>query len=101
MALKIETTALAVINWIQQDKDEFSENIESGMQFIIASYSRDGHFSSTQSTILSLKALNEYLKEYLGNANTIHGRGNLELRVDNSLVSTLKYNSKDSKQVYD
>lgn len=64
--LILETTAISVINWISQDKDAFRENIEKGIGFIVSSIERGGRFSTTQATVLCLKALVLYSSNIKG-----------------------------------
>jgi len=53
-ALKIETTALATLAWMQDP--DFAGNSQTGMRFLAESC-KGGRFGSTQSTILALKAI--------------------------------------------
>lgn len=56
-SLLIETTALAVLAWL--DDAEFSGNVERAMLWM-AARCRDGGFGATQSTVLALKAIVAY-----------------------------------------
>jgi len=58
-ALAIETTSLAVSAWLQNPN--FAANVENAMKFL-AEQCKSGRFSSTQSTILALKAIIAYDK---------------------------------------
>ena len=55
--LIIETTALAVMGWL--NFDEFKNNTDLGIKYLI-SQNKDGLYGSSQSTILTLKAIVKY-----------------------------------------
>jgi len=56
-ALRIETTSLAVMAWLQNSR--YAANVESGIKFL-ADRCKAGRFGSTQSTILALRAIVAY-----------------------------------------
>jgi hypothetical protein len=56
-ALKIETTALAVLGWLSNPR--YAANVEQGMKFLAESC-KAGRFGSTQSTVLALRAIVAY-----------------------------------------
>ncbi len=56
-ALSIETTALAVLAWLQNPS--FTANVEKAIRYL-AEQCKAGRFGSTQSTILALKAIIAY-----------------------------------------
>ena len=56
-ALSIETTALAVLAWLQNPS--FTANVEKAIRYL-AEQCKAGRFGSTQSTILALKAIVAY-----------------------------------------
>jgi len=56
-ALSIETTALAVLAWLQNPS--FKANVEKGIRYL-AEQCKAGRFGTTQSTILALKAIIAY-----------------------------------------
>src|SRR5688572_11439533 len=53
-ALEIETTALAALAWMREPA--YAGNVEKSMKWIVES-NKGGRFGSTQSTILSLRAI--------------------------------------------
>ena len=62
-ALLIETTALAMLGWLKvNETGEFRANLDSSSRWLGSQKSGYGSFGSTQSTILSLKALIEYAR---------------------------------------
>ena len=63
-SLLLETTSLAVINWLNQGPSVFTEQIDLGIGFLLQSIKDGGRFGSTQSTVLSLKALVRYSQIY-------------------------------------
>jgi len=60
LMLKLESTALAVLAWLNQPEKQ-PKNIEQAVNFIIGSV-KGGLYGSTQSTVLCLMALIEYQK---------------------------------------
>ena len=56
-ALRIETTSLAVMAWLQNSR--YAANVEAGIKFL-AERCKAGRFGSTQSTILALRAIVAY-----------------------------------------
>ena len=56
-ALSIETTALAVLAWLQNPS--FTANVEKAIRYL-AEQCKAGRFGTTQSTILALKAIIAY-----------------------------------------
>jgi alpha-2-macroglobulin-like protein len=61
-SLTIETTALTVLAILKSNKGN-SNTLNSAINFIVQSRQGSGAFSSTQGTILALKALTEYAKQ--------------------------------------
>jgi hypothetical protein len=84
-SLVLETTAIAVINWIDQDMAKFSKNVERGIEFISSKIKDGGRFGSTQSTVLSLKALVRYAQFNQG----LRGAGDLVLYLNGERVGQL------------
>ena len=70
-SLLLETTSLALINWLNQDPSEFSAQIDLGVGYLLSSIKKGGRFGSTQSTVMTLKALVRYTQIYAG----IQGKG--------------------------
>jgi uncharacterized protein YfaS (alpha-2-macroglobulin family) len=56
-ALRIETTALAVLAWLKNPR--YAANVEQSMRFLAESC-KAGRFGSTQSTVLALRAIVAY-----------------------------------------
>jgi hypothetical protein len=46
-SLLLETTSLALINWLNQSPSQFSGNIDSGVGFLLSSIKKGGRFGST------------------------------------------------------
>ena len=63
-SLLLETTSLAALNWLNLNPSKFSKNIDLSIGFILGSIKNGGRFGSTQSTVLSLKALVRYTQIY-------------------------------------
>ena len=60
--LQIETTALAMLGWLKANNPEFTPNVTKSVKWIGQQRGGYGGFGSTQSTILTLKALIAYTK---------------------------------------
>ena len=58
-ALQIETTALAVLAWLQNPR--YASNVEKSIKYLAESC-KSGRFGSTQSTVLALRAIVAYDK---------------------------------------
>ena len=58
-ALQIETTALAVLAWLQNPR--YAANVEKSIKYLAESC-KSGRFGSTQSTVLALRAIVAYDK---------------------------------------
>lgn len=86
-ALILETTALSVVNWIIQDSDLYLDNIERGINYIVESIEDGGRFSSTQATILCLKALILYVKFLTG----ISGQGTFDVAINDKVVQSINF----------
>jgi alpha-2-macroglobulin-like protein len=82
--LKIETTALAVLAYLQHN--QLDGPAQKGLDFLVKSKTPYG-YGSTQSTVLALKALTEYAKK--GQAR--QGDGLLEVRINGKVVEEVPY----------
>ena len=65
-----------------QDSDLYLKNIERGINYIIESVEDGGRFSSTQATILCLKALVLYTKFLTG----ISGKGTFDVAINDKVI---------------
>jgi len=81
-SLSIETTALTVLA-ILKSKNVNQNSLNKAVQFIVAERSGSGVFSSTQGTILALKALTAYAKH---SKKTVED-GKIIVFIDNEKVS--------------
>ena len=73
----VETTAISIIAWLY-DQERYSDNIESAVNWLVSQIKEGGAFGTTQGTILSLKALTQYMK----NLKSINGDGTFVLRIN-------------------
>ncbi|CDW78538.1 a-macroglobulin complement component [Stylonychia lemnae] len=98
-SLVLETTALSLMNWLNQDRRLFAPNIEKAVKFIISSIEDGGRMGSTQSTILCLKALILYMEQYSG----IKGNGLFSFYFDGELKDfiTFSENSNSTQSAFD
>ncbi len=88
-SLTIETTSLAVLAMLKSGKNAGVMN--GAVQYIVGSRSGSGVFSSTQGTILALKALTEYAKA----SKKTTEDGTIEIYVDNKKVAERAYKAGD------
>jgi hypothetical protein len=58
--LLVETTSLAVINWLNIDSSKYAEKIDLSIGFLMKSVKDGGRYGSTQATVLCLQALVKY-----------------------------------------
>lgn len=63
LSLSVETTSLVLLLIIWLEKFNLAEAIDRCMKFLTSNL-KNGAFSSTQATILSLKAISEYMKAF-------------------------------------
>ncbi len=86
--LQIETTALAVLAWLKANRPaDFNPNIQKSVTWLGQQRGGYGGFGSTQSTILSLKAIIAYAK---ANKKTAEG-GTLRLSLEDKEVTHLDF----------
>lgn len=88
----METTSLAVINWLDLDPSRYSKNIDLGVGYLLSSIKNGGRFGSTQSTVLSLKALVRYTQIYQG----ISGSGSFVLYLNGEKIKSVDFSDKES-----
>jgi hypothetical protein len=86
--LIIESTAISVIVWMNE-QSRYSTRIIPAVNWILSRVSAGGSYGSTQATILSLKAITLYMKNF----TEINGDGKFVLRLNNQQVQTIKFNS--------
>ena len=85
--LKTETTALAVLAWLNIDPAFYSPSIEIGIGYLMQSVKDGGRYGSTQATVLAIKALVKYAKIFGG----IKGKGTFALYVNDDKVGTSSF----------
>ncbi|MDP6450198.1 MAG: alpha-2-macroglobulin family protein, partial [Lentisphaeria bacterium] len=81
ISLQVETTALAVLAWLQDDR--YTGNVESGIRWIAESC-KAGRYGSTQSAVLALRAIMAYDKARAGDRKP----GSVSLYVDGRRCGT-------------
>ena len=96
-SLLLETTSLCIINWLNQDASHFSPQIDLGIKFLLSSIKDGGRFGSTQSTVLTLKALVRYSQIYQG----IKGSGKISLYVNDVKVHSIPYSDELTNTKFD
>lgn len=85
-ARDIETTAIAIIAWLHNGS--FTPQARRAMEWL-TTQCQDGRFSSTQATILALKAIIAYDKATF----KLAGTGSITLKVDGEVVQTQSFSS--------
>jgi hypothetical protein len=93
-SLTTETTSMAILAMLKQPEKNGTA-LNKAVQFIVGSRSGSGVFSSTQGTILALKALTEYAK-YSKKTNE---DGTIEIYVDDKKVATKNYKAGETKAI--
>lgn len=73
------------------DPSKYSKNIDLAIGFILGSIKNGGRFGSTQSTVLSLKALVRYTQIYQG----IQGSGSFVLYLDGEKVKSVDFSDQE------
>lgn len=89
-SLTTETTSLAILAILKSPSKNMPA-LTNAVQFLVGSRAGSGVFSSTQGTILALKALTEFAKF---NKKTTED-GTIEIYVDNKKVETRNYKAGD------
>jgi hypothetical protein len=89
-SLITETTSLAILA-ILKSPEKNGAALSSGVQYLVGSRSGSGVFSSTQGTILALKALTEYAKF----SKKTTEDGTIEIYVDDKKVAVRNYKAGD------
>jgi len=74
--LDTETTSIAVIAWLHE-QDRYSSFIEEGISYIQTQIDA-GSYGTTQSTVLALKAITTYMKNFVA----LNGQGAFVIRVN-------------------
>ena len=88
-SLTVETTALAIMAILKSNKNTVELN--NAVQFLVSARSGYGVFSTTQGTVLALKALTEFAKY----SKKTTEDGTIELFVDNKKIGTRSYKAGD------
>jgi hypothetical protein len=86
ISLTIETTSLVILGMIKSGKPD-QNALNNSIQYLIGSRSGAGGFSSTQGTVLALKALTEYAKY----AKKTDESGTIEIYIDGKKVQEKTY----------
>lgn len=81
VSLQVETTALAVLAWLEDDA--YAGNVERGIKWL-ASICEGGRFGSTQSTVLALRAI----LAYDAARSKPKAPGSIELKIDGRKAGT-------------
>lgn len=93
-ALKVETTALAILATIKDERRP-GQALQSGIRYLIGARSGAGNFSSTQGTILALKALTSYSRF----AQQTTEDGSVAVWVDGKEVGRVAYKAGQREEV--
>ncbi|MBL7922114.1 MAG: hypothetical protein JNJ40_17500 [Bacteroidia bacterium] len=88
-SLTVETTAMAIMAILKSNKN--AKELNDAVQFLVSARSGYGVFSTTQGTVLALKALTEFAKY----SKKTTEDGTIELFVDNKKIGTRSYKAGD------
>ncbi len=89
-SLTIETTALSILAMLKGSNDNLMQ-ISNAVNYLVKSRSGYGVFSSTQGTILALKALTEFAKA----SKKTSEDGTIEVYLDNKKIAEKNYKAGD------
>jgi uncharacterized protein YfaS (alpha-2-macroglobulin family) len=93
-SLTIETTSLSILAMLK-DGANYGAQLNNAVQFIVGARDGSGTFSSTQGTILALKALTEYAKF----SKKMNEDGTIELYLDGNKIATKSYKAGDQGEI--
>lgn len=93
-ALKVETTALAILAALKDERRP-GQALQAGIRYLIGARSGAGNFSSTQGTILALKALTSYSRF----AQQTTEDGSVAVWVDGKEVGRVAYKAGQREEV--
>jgi len=89
--LEIETTALALLGWLRANDPTYAPAVKEATRWISQQRGGYGGFGSTQSTILTLKALSLYAKKFAHPAES----GEFVLKIGGKEAGVKKFSEKD------
>ncbi len=88
-SLTVETTAMAIMAMLKSNKNAVELN--NAIQFLVSARSGYGVFSTTQGTVLALKALTEFAKA----SKKTTEDGTIEVFIDNKKIGIRNYKAGD------
>lgn len=88
-SLTVETTAMAIMAMLKSNKNALELN--NAIQFLVSARSGYGVFSTTQGTVLALKALTEFAKA----SKKTTEDGTIEVFIDNKKIGIRNYKAGD------
>ena len=89
--LKVETTSLAILAWLDSSPIQFASSIELAFGFLLRQVKDGGRYGSTQATVLALKALVRYSEVFGG----LRGSGTFLLSVNGIKVDSFEFDERD------
>lgn len=92
-SLYIETTSLAIMSILKSGKN--GGELNKAVQYLVSKRSGSGVFSSTQGTILALKALTEYAKA----SKKTTEDGTIAIYIDGNKVAEKNYKAGDKNEI--
>ncbi len=94
VSLNIETTSLAIMAMIKAS-GKYTMELTKAVEYLVSTRKGSGVFSSTQGTILALKALTEYAKA----SKKTNEDGTIALYIDNKKVKEIQYKAGDKNAI--
>ncbi len=92
--LVIESTAISTIAWMNE-QSRYGSKITPAINWIVSKVSSRGMYGTTQATILSLKAITLFMKEFA----QINGDGNFVLYLNGKSVQSISFNSRNKEAI--
>jgi hypothetical protein len=92
--LNIETSSIAVLAWMPFQA-EFSTELESTIKALVTSTKSGGRYGGTQSTVLAIKAITSYMKNYVG----LNGSGKFVLYANDLALQTISFSKEEREAI--
>lgn len=88
--LDLETTSISILAWMPF-QSEFSEELEQSIKMLVASVKKGGRYGSTQATVLAIKAITSYMKNYV----SLNGKGKFVLYANDKPLAEASFSNKE------
>ena len=92
--LVIESSAISVLAWMHE-QSRYGARITPAINWIVSKVTSSGLYGTTQATILSLKAITLYMKEF----TQINGQGQFVLYLNGRSVQSISFDSENKEAI--